>query len=368
MFQNQDEFDEENSFEPMTRTASPVNLRSYLEDLYKKKNLGDDERAKLETSVADSKPGAGLTFLASLGAGIAGNDQIKAVDSLHQGSRDAQKNLDAFDAKRKGAFDELKQDREIGKFEREQKDDMEAGDPESEKSRLMQSVAARMFPGRDFSKTSAKDLGTVLPQLKSIMDQELNAQIRKDDRDYKREELGIRRQDNQIKREEKATAEQMKREEKVAATEEKKKAALAEVEDRRRNIEDNVTILENMIKEKGTYEAFGSHNQDMDRLAEAIATDMAKLSDPSSVARPSEVEAVKKNLVRPGMGQRNSTALDILKNFRGEINRRADNAYKVRGVDIPAKEASALAAPSKPKTVVQNGVTYTLNEKTGEYE
>ena len=207
---------EDNKMDPMTKTASPIDLRSYLEDLYKKKNLGDDQRSKLESSIAESKPGAGLTFLASLGAGLAGQNQAQAVDMLNQKSRDKQKELEAFDMKRSGVFDELKKDREIGKFERESKDDVQMDDPESEKSKMMQVVAARMMPGRDFSKASARQLSTVMPQLKSVFDQELDSARRKEDLAYKQQELGIRRQDIQAQRQQKA-------DEKEAAKAEKQK-------------------------------------------------------------------------------------------------------------------------------------------------
>lgn len=339
---------EENKLDPMTKTASPLMLQSYLADLYKKKNLGDDKRMELEKSVAESKPGAGLTFLAALGAGLAGQSQDQAVDSLRQKSRDKQKELEAFDMKRSGVFDELKKDREIGKFERESKEDIQMDDPESEKSKMMQAVAARMMPGRDFSKASARQLSTVMPQLKSVFDQELDSARRKEDLAYKQQELGIRRQDLQaqreVKKEEKQAAIDLKKQEKLDAEEKKKKDAVIEVETRRQNINDNIGILEKMIADKGTYEMTGSHNQDMDRLVEAIATDMAKLADPTSVARPSEVDAVKKNLVSPSLGQRNSTALNILKNFRGEVDRRSDKAYEVRGLDVPPKQSKTLSA------------------------
>ena len=51
---------------------------------------------------------------------------------------------------------------------------------------------------------------------------------------------------------------------------------------------------------------------------------------------PSEVEQVRKGLVSSGMWQRNSTALNALKNFDEEVDRRAAFAYKVRGAQPPA--------------------------------
>lgn len=202
--------------DPMTKVASPIDLRSYLTDLYKKKNLGDDKRMELEKSVAESKPGAGLTFLASLGAGLAGQNQAQAVDRLYQGSRDRQKELEDFDKKRTGVYDELKQDREIGKFERDQKDDLESSDPMSEKSKLMQSVAARLMPGQDFSKYSAKQLGNVMERLETTSKQAMEDARRKEDVALRQSELGLKRQDLQAQRE-------LKKEEKEVAKAEKQK-------------------------------------------------------------------------------------------------------------------------------------------------
>jgi hypothetical protein len=125
---------------------------------------------------------------------------------------------------------------------------------------------------------------------------------------------------------------QIKKDERSTANLDKKMQSMNEVEDRRRNIEDNLKLVEDMIKEDGTFEMFGSHNADLDRRIDMIATDMAKLADPSSVARPSEVEMFKKGLVSSGFGTKNSTALDLIKNFRSEVTSRADNAYNVRGL------------------------------------
>lgn len=207
---------EEQGMGPMTKTASPIDLRSYLTDLYKKKNLGDDKRMELEKSVAESKPGAGLTFLASLGAGLAGQNQAQAVDRLYQGSRDKQKELEAFDAKRSGVFDELKKDREIGKMERDARDQAQMDDPESKESRIAQDLARRMMPGGDFSGQSATALNRQLPQMRTLYEGVLDQERRKEDLAMKQQELGIRREDARIQRQQKA-------DEKEAAKAEKQK-------------------------------------------------------------------------------------------------------------------------------------------------
>jgi len=171
----------------------------------------------------------------------------------------------------------------------------------------------------------------------------LMAKIRGDqERETARIAAGGRAQEKFDARAEKAAADERSRAEKAEAAqltrEEKKKASLVEVEDRRRNIEDNLTLLEKMIDEDGTYEVFGSHNADLERRVDMIATDMAKLADPTSVARPAEVELFKKGLVQATMNPANlsnGTALKVLKNFRGELDSRVANAYKIREAADP---------------------------------
>lgn len=138
------------------------------------------------------------------------------------------------------------------------------------------------------------------------------------------------------------------------AAEEKRKQSVVEIEDRRTNIQQNLGILKKMIQDKGTYELTGSHNQDMNRLIEQVATDMAKLSDPSSVARPSEVEAVKATLVSPGFKNTNATALQILDNFSKEVDTRADTGYKVRGLTPPTKGAAPAGNSRTGNQVITN--------------
>ena len=158
---------------------------------------------------------------------------------------------------------------------------------------------------------------------------------------------GVRAQGQEDKLAAKLEDRQYKESQQKLAADGKRKDQVVEVEDRRTNIKQNIALLKKMIKDNGTYEMFGSHNQDMDRMVEQIATDMAKLSDPTSVARPSEVDAVKANLVKSGFQNKNSTALDLLNNFEKEVDTRADTAYKIRGLTPPASapEVNGSATP-----------------------
>jgi hypothetical protein len=193
-------------------------------------------------------------------------------------------------------------------------------------------------------KRADESLTDVTTHRKSVSDAIRAARAEeKDQRDFDQRE----RQNQAI-----AGARQDTRQDKLAEKEEKKKEKFTEIESRRKTINDSLAQLQKMVSEDGTYELFGSHNKDMDRLIDGIATDMAKLQDPESVARPGEVELVRKNLVESGMFQRNSTAQNVLKNFENEVKKRADAAYSIRGLTPPGpkslsprdKEAAAWAA------------------------
>lgn len=113
---------------------------------------------------------------------------------------------------------------------------------------------------------------------------------------------------------------------------------LKEVQDRKLMIDDNVAKAIKMVKSKGTYEALGPHNAVLDGLADQIATDMAKLQDPNSVARPAEVELVKKSLIESGLSTRNKTAIDTLKAFNKTVEDRYSKAFTTRGMTPPGKK------------------------------
>lgn len=105
--------------------------------------------------------------------------------------------------------------------------------------------------------------------------------------------------------------------------------------DRRNNIQANVQKAIGMIKKRGTWEMIGPHNEILDGLASDIATDQAKLQDPTSIARPSEVEEVKKNLIEAGLTKRNDTAQKILQAFSNKTDERAGRIFQSRGLRLP---------------------------------
>jgi hypothetical protein len=131
----------------------------------------------------------------------------------------------------------------------------------------------------------------------------------------------------------------------------KQKQQVADVENFRTNIKDNVALLKKQVEETGTFELFGPESADMERRITSIATDMAKLADPGSVAREGEVATAKRGLFPTGTGAlftSNKTAQQVLDNLAAEVDKRAENAYRVRGLPPPSKTPSS--SPSSPSS------------------
>lgn len=112
--------------------------------------------------------------------------------------------------------------------------------------------------------------------------------------------------------------------------------AIIEVEARRQAIRRGVREAGELIRKAGTYEMLGSHNADVDRLADQIATDMAKMQDPATAARPGEVEMVKQTLFGPGIFSRKKTELDKMSHFLRGAEKRANDQYTLRGLKPPS--------------------------------
>lgn len=127
-----------------------------------------------------------------------------------------------------------------------------------------------------------------------------------------------------------------------AATAEKQKAdagkkasQVVEVEDRFQQIKDRIGSVRQRIKDDGTWELFGPHNDLINQELSDIAVDMAKVKDPTGVARPGDVEIEMKTLPAPGLSRSNDSALQLLDNYERNLETRRAGAYKVRGLQLP---------------------------------
>lgn len=233
---------------------------------------------------------------------------------------------------------------DFDKAQSELGDDKAMRDPKSAISKMTTELAIKLNilkPGQTASAMQLKNAGLNLGTLLSTREA---AEGRKETANLARE---ARSEEAKLKRDGRAEEEDKKRED-------KRKLITEEVEDRRRNIMDNITIIKQAVQDKGTTELLGSHNENIQRMIDAIAVDMAKLSDPKSVARPAEVEMFKRGLFgsgTEGLKLTNKTALDILDKFTEEVDRRAANAYKVRGVapdNVPTPTPGSSEDSVKP--------------------
>ena len=321
---------------PPNLDAAPKSMDPIVSDYIMKKNpdimpqkfdygdYSDENRKKLEDELGGYDwRGNTAAALASLGAAFQGGNSIQAANSVldRNAAMDKDK-LAQFDKKRAGMVQDYDLNRKATKDSREDADLEQLMDANSSASKMFQSLASKIDPSKDYSGMSGYELQKTYPQMQKLYEIDQKRLDRIDQRNFQKSLFDSKTQ------------------EKRDLADEKKKSAMFEVEDRRNNINDAITSLDKMIEDDGTWEATGSHNQTMDRLVDQIATDMAKLQDPNSVARPGEVELVKQQLIQSGFRNSNSTARDLLQKFKGEVDRRAETAYKVRGLEAPQKTQS----------------------------
>lgn len=141
----------------------------------------------------------------------------------------------------------------------------------------------------------------------------------------------------------------------MSATEKKRQQVL-EVENFTANIDRNIEAVKEQIDKTGTFELTGPEGAIMDRRLTEIATDLAKLADPTSVAREGEVKLMRQGLVDSGflgLATSNKTAKAVLDALKEDVKQRRMTAYQKRGLDLPdgaAPAAGAMpAAPTKPR-------------------
>lgn len=136
----------------------------------------------------------------------------------------------------------------------------------------------------------------------------------------------------------------------MSATEKKRQQVL-EVDNFTNNIDRNIDAIKSQIDETGTFELTGPEGAIMDRRLTEIATDLAKLADPDSVAREGEVRVMRQGLVDSGflgLATRNETAKAVLDALKGDVKQRRAAAYISRGLDLPGGAAPAGAMPAAP--------------------
>lgn len=176
------------------------------------------------------------------------------------------------------------------------------------------------------------------------------------DEDFRQKQLQM--QDTQRRdlaaqaRADRASAQQQKIGEKQQA----KQQSMNEIADRYINIKDSLGNLKNLVSTYGTSKMFGPEEKQMNQYIQSLATDMAKLVDPNSVARETEVESFKKMLFEPGFWQRESSVQGVLDNFGKIVDKRLKSAYEIRGLEQP--EQIKKLQSQEQETRVINGKEY----------
>lgn len=135
----------------------------------------------------------------------------------------------------------------------------------------------------------------------------------------------------------------------------KTKHLLFEVTDRYKGLTQNLDDVERMIKKDGTFETTGPHNQILSQKLDSIAQDYAKIVDPESVNRESEIKTARGLLPQQGMLTVNDNQIEALKSFRNIVANKYQNAFETRGAQMPVPVQRADTSESK----VINGKTYT---------
>ena len=128
---------------------------------------------------------------------------------------------------------------------------------------------------------------------------------------------------------------------------EKKKQQVLEVDGFSANIKRNIRLVKEQIARTGTFELTGPEGAIITRRLNDIAIDLAKLKDPGSVAKETEVESERRSLVDTGfLGAftRDDTAQAVLAELDADVDRRREEAYLVRGLEMGAPTRPATAA------------------------
>jgi hypothetical protein len=343
-----DKEDEELAPEQAYQIQNPA-VKQYIADKF----TPEARQALVKQNEEDASGPNFLGALAALGTGLQGGNAAEAGQRFVQGQQSMRdKKLTDFDSGRKMALEEETLGRDREKMARE-------SDPNSEDSKLAQQLAIGMGVNPQLAgKLTAAKLKEQMPFIQKKFDIEQQKLERQDARRARSEDMAMQREFKLGER-------QAKDDEKKLLAEEKKKATTNEVEQRRQDIKANLALVKGQIEKDGTFELMGSHNQDIERRLDAVATDMAKLMDPTSVARPAEVDAIKRNLVESGFKNSNDTAIQILSNFEKEVDDRADNAYKIRGLESPQMAQSETVLMKSPdgklKKVPRSQVQAALN-------
>lgn len=116
------------------------------------------------------------------------------------------------------------------------------------------------------------------------------------------------------------------------------------------NIRSQLAALRDLIKENGTQELTGTYQDDVASITNSLATDLAKLRDPTTGVIGNESVREARTLFTPGYGQLDSTALQRLDNLEKQLDSRQQNAYRMIDERMTGQRAARRQATGQGGT------------------
>lgn len=342
--------------------AAPSKQPSFMDD------FTEEKYKKAMQDAQDQQSGLGWAqFAAGVGDALAGRDPSNSVrnfDSIRQGIKDD--TVGSFEKRKKAAIENYNTNRSLE--QNKLTDDQRARDMDvnSEESKMARALAIKMGVNPEIAKnlTAAK-----FKETSPVMEKM-----------YAVEQARLARQDAAATRAESKAARQFEKDQILETTYGTARTA------------DDAKQLKGAAETKAKFDA---------QLEELIALRKDKgveYLDRESVARAKQLSRDLllgyKDLAKLGVLSQSDEAIlnDIIPNdplgqdwapgqdptlhklekFQGDVNRDFDSRLdqRLRNPNNPQRKSQQGKAPSKskPKTITQNGHTYTLNEATGEYE
>lgn len=333
----------------------------------------DEVQRQQALSAERTRASSKWKILAGLGQALAGRDpsaiashfdqleQLNLQGGLRQAEQNREAGLQGLQLEQQGAQADrqaVQDQQQATLFQQGQEDRTRQqaqlaaeDDPDSEESRIAQELARRIMnrPAPGLTASKFKQTWPQLEKVYQIEQQRLNRQDSLNAQNAAREDAQKDREAGRAQALTDRKNERLETEERKIG--EKKQEQARAVEEFSSNINDQIDYLKGLIDQYGTQEVLGPAEQNMRSAVLSIATDLAKLRDPQSAARETEVARESSTLFEPGFFQSAETAKSRLDALKSQVEKRKANAYRIRGLSGP--ETAPGANPGR--ITVTNG-------------
>ena len=172
---------EEEELDKMTFPPQEIKP-SLLDQLQAARGFTQEKESGLRADIEKAAPGAATSFLASFGAGLAGNSQAGALQALNRNQDSAKERLNEYLASKRNVLSEASQERQLQKSDRDEKSQTEDDDPNSEASEAARQAAAKALnvPVERFAGISATKLKETSPLFAKTIEAERNRRQQSD--------------------------------------------------------------------------------------------------------------------------------------------------------------------------------------------